>query len=107
MLRASLVAILLASSACQPDASGVDGPALFERTCARCHGRDGTGDPLQKQRLGVPDMTDPEWQSRHSDDDMRRTVREGSHSRRMPGFGEFYQDPQLDALIRHIRGLRR
>ncbi len=100
------VLIALLATACRGSAGeSTDGRALFEQVCARCHGRTGVGDPVQKISLGVPDMTDPAWQAARTDDDIRRTIREGSKSHKMPGFGDFYKPAQLDALARHVRSL--
>ena len=82
-----------------------DGRVLFEQVCARCHGKDGHGDPVQRINLGVPDMTDPKWQAAHTDEDIRRTVRQGSKSHKMPAFNDFYKPAQLDALVAHVRSL--
>jgi len=102
-----IVAFLALLCACtRPDAANTDGSALFNQTCARCHGPDGRGDPIAKAQLGVPDMTDGAWQARHSDDDIRRTVHEGSKSKKMPPFGEVYAPAQLDAIIAHVRSFR-
>jgi len=104
----ALVLIMLVSSACRGSAGdSTDGRVLFEQVCARCHGRDGVGDPIQRINLGVPDMTAPAWQAAHTDDDIRRTIREGSKSHKMPGFGDFYKPAQLDALVRYVRGFTR
>ena len=103
-----IVAFLLLCAACRgPGAAPADGSALFEQTCARCHGRDGKGDPVAKAQLGVPDMTDPAWQDAHPDDLIRRTVHEGSRSKKMPPFGDVYSPAQLDAIIGHVRSFRR
>jgi mono/diheme cytochrome c family protein len=84
-----------------------DGTALFEQICARCHGVDGKGVPEIRLQLGVPDMTDPAWQSRHADADIRRTVHQGSRSKKMPAFGDYFSDEQIDAIIGHVRKFRR
>jgi cytochrome c len=98
----------MASGACRGSAPGTtDGRALFEQTCARCHGSSGEGDPAQRISLGVPDLTDPAWQAARTDDDIRRVVREGSKTHKMPGFNDFYKPAQLDALARHVRSLAR
>jgi len=96
--------VLVAISACSRPTEGLtDGTALFEQTCARCHGHDGRGDPTAKAQLGVPDMTDPAWQRAHTDEIIKLTVHEGSKSKKMPPFGEVYSNEQLDAIIRHVR----
>lgn len=104
----SLALAVLAFGCADPRLSSTDGKALFEAVCARCHGADGTGDPVEKARLGVPDMTDPRWQASHTDEDIHRTMIEGSKSKKMPAFGKTaFRPEQLDALIRHVRGFRR
>lgn len=104
MRRASLgFGIALCAAACQSGTRQLDGAKLFGETCAKCHGVDGHGDPTAKAQLGVPDMTDAAWQAKLADDDIRRTVREGSKSKKMPPFGGFYDGAQLDALVAHVR----
>jgi mono/diheme cytochrome c family protein len=102
-----VVAILgcLAAACGGGSGGGTDGRALFEATCARCHGNDGRGEEIARIRLGVPDMTQAAFQDRVTDSDIKRTVREGSHSKKMPGFGTYYDDAQLEAIARHVRKL--
>lgn len=105
MRRLILVLATLATAACsRPDTDTEDGRILFQATCASCHGQDGRGDPIQKARLGVPDMTDPSWQARLSDDGIVMVVRSGSRNGRMPAFTAF-TDAQLRGISAHIRGL--
>jgi mono/diheme cytochrome c family protein len=107
-VRALRIAVLVACSACSdPRLGSADGKTLFEAVCARCHGFDGRGDPVEKARLGVPDMTDPRWQLARRDEDIQRTIIEGSKSKKMPAFGKTaFRPDQLDALVRHVRALR-
>ena len=90
-------------SACNAGTRDLDGHKLFTDTCARCHGPDGRGEAAAKVQLGVPDMTDPRWQEARTDGDIRRTVIEGSRSKKMPPFGSFYNDAQLGALVEQVR----
>jgi mono/diheme cytochrome c family protein len=84
-----------------------DGKTLFDSTCATCHGRDGHGTPAAKLQLAIPDMNDAAFQTRLSDEDIKRTVREGSKSKKMPPFGDYFTEPQLDALVQYVRGFGR
>ncbi|MBI4511159.1 MAG: c-type cytochrome [Deltaproteobacteria bacterium] len=100
------IGVLLAVG-CNPATQGsTDGKILFEATCAKCHGYDGKGHPVDKVKLGVPDMTEEAWHDRLSDEDMARTIRKGSKSGKMPGFGTALSDPQIEAVIKHVRTLR-
>lgn len=97
----------LALGACgSPIPQSEDGKEIFEATCAKCHGLDGKGEPSAKLRLGVPDMTDPAWQERLTDEQILETIRKGTHSGKMPGFGTTFRPEQERAIIRHVRGLR-
>ena len=99
-----VVAILAGCDTGPPLGGAPDGPRLFAGICARCHGRDGKGEPVVRARLGVPDMTDPAWQSKLSDADIAHTVRHGSRSKKMPAFGNTFTDAQLRSLVRIVRG---
>ena len=108
-MRAWLVAIVVACLGCEAGAPRTrDGRVLFQAVCARCHAPDGRGDPIERARLGVPDMTDPRWQDARSDADIRRTIVDGSKTKKMPAFGRAaFDEAQLAALAAYVRTLRR
>jgi mono/diheme cytochrome c family protein len=101
-----MLVVLFAMASCGSPTSR-DGKVLFDQACARCHAVDGTGDPMQIAKLGVPDMTDPKWQAKHTDEDVRKTIIDGSKSRKMPAFNDFYNDEQIREITRHVRSLKR
>ena len=100
--------VLLACSACaDPRLGSADGKTLFDAVCARCHGVAGRGDPVEKARLGVPNMTEAAWQAARRDEDIQRTIVEGSKSKKMPAFGKTaFRPDQLEALVAHVRRFR-
>ena len=101
-----LVLTLAAAAGCdRPRLETGDGKQLFDTICARCHGQDGRGEPQMKLTLGVPDMTERAWQAARDDQAIRRTIREGSASKKMPGFGDYFTAEQIDSIVRHVRGL--
>lgn len=89
--------------------------AKYEAVCARCHGLDGKGEPaLDSQQGGMaprPDFTDPAWQARTRDEQIRRVVLEGGaavgKSRDMPAWRGFFEDDELDDLVKKIRDFAR
>lgn len=92
------------------------GPAAakYEAVCARCHGLDGKGEPALDGQGGMaprPDFTDPAWQARTSDEQIRRIVLEGGaalgRSRDMPAWRGFFDEDELDDLVRKIRAFGR
>jgi mono/diheme cytochrome c family protein len=106
-VRRALLLILLAACRRQVAGGQADGPRVYAEACARCHGPDGVPDPGLRAQLGVKDLTDPELHARLSDDDLRRQIREGSDNKKMPAFNEMLTPEQVDALVAHIRTLRR
>lgn len=84
-----------------------DGRAVYEEACARCHGPGGVPDRGQVVRLGVKDLTQAEVQARMTDDDIRGQIVNGSKNQQMPSFRGVLTDAQLDAVIAHVRTLRR
>jgi cytochrome c oxidase cbb3-type subunit 3 len=106
--RGVIAIILAALASCgDPAPRSSDGKVLFDAICARCHAVDGRGDPVEKARLGVPDMTDPRWQAARTDADIRRTIVEGSKSKKMPAFGHTaFNEAQLAALVAYVRARR-
>ena len=108
VFRVAAVVVLLA--ACDRSIAGgeADGARIYAEACERCHGPSGTPDPGLRAQLGVKDLTEPELHQRLTDDDLRGQVRNGSVDKRMPAFGpEVLSDAQVDALVHHIRSLRR
>ncbi|WJW75583.1 c-type cytochrome [Thiohalobacter sp. IOR34] len=72
-----------------------DGPRLFQRHCAVCHGETGEGG------VGVP-LALPAFQASVSDAYLRRTIRLGRPGRVMPSFA-YLSDAEVNAIITYIR----
>lgn len=109
MVRAALLALVLAwAGACDREVAGgkADGAAVFSEVCARCHGPQGVPDTGMVARLGVVPLTSKRVQDL-SDADIRRQILEGSANQQMPSFAGALSGEQIDAVIRHVRGLSR
>jgi mono/diheme cytochrome c family protein len=84
-----------------------DGAEIFAAACAGCHGGSGKPDPGMVARYGVKDLTSAELQKRLADKDIRHQVLNGSKNKKMPSFRGALTDAQLDALVKHVRTLRK
>jgi mono/diheme cytochrome c family protein len=78
--------------------------ALWNATCAGCHGRDARGHgeaapPIAK----IPDFTLPEFQKSCSDEQLAQVIRDGRGM--MPGFGKQVNPQGIAALVHHIRSV--
>lgn len=88
-----------------------NGPALYARHCAACHGDTGEADGWNAPNLPVRPTrhADPALMARRSDDTLYDAIAAGGYvldrSARMPGFGNLLSNTQIRALVTHIRTL--
>jgi mono/diheme cytochrome c family protein len=90
-----------------------NGPVLYARLCASCHGADGKGDGANTSNLPVKPAahSSSDAMSARPDDSLFDTIASGgavmNRSPRMPAFGATLSAPEIRALVRHIRTLCR
>lgn len=76
--------------------------ALFNVSCASCHGRDGRGQGAGRPPgAQVPDFTLPDYQAQRSDEQLGEVIRTGRGL--MPGFSKQVNDQGITALVAYIR----
>lgn len=92
------------SAGCDRDPAGgsVEGPAVFGTLCASCHGPDGRPPAAMAARLGVRDLTAPEFRSRATPALVERQVRRGSANKLMPAFEGAISDAQIRAVAAYV-----
>lgn len=73
----------------------VGAAAIFATTCAGCHG---TGGPALHSSL-----FDGKWTLGSTDDDLRRSIRDGVQARGMPSYAGRLTDPEIAEVIAYIR----
>lgn len=69
----SIAAMALAAWSAQ----AADGKALYDQSCAKCHGADGKGDTKMGQKLGVKDYSSATVQAALTDDAISKAIKEG------------------------------
>jgi cytochrome c oxidase cbb3-type subunit 3 len=76
--------------------------ALYNVSCASCHGRSGRGDgPAMPAGMAAPDFTDPEWQAERTDEELALTIRQGRGV--MPAFGDRIPPQGVSTLVGLVR----
>jgi mono/diheme cytochrome c family protein len=76
--------------------------ALWNATCAGCHGRDGRGlGEARPPGAHLPDFTTAEWQASRTDEALAQSIVDGRNM--MPPFGKQINPQGIAALVRHIR----
>jgi len=94
-----------------PTRTGADGRDLFLRSCAQCHGADGTG--AQALLVGLPiqppDFTESRFASREPAADWAGIVTHGGpirgFDRLMPAFGDALTRGEIDLILTYVQTL--
>lgn len=105
---ATLVAAAHPARAQDDPSTTASGKILYDRSCAACHGADGTG--TSRDSLGYdppPDFTDCSFATVEPDADWFAVAHDGgparAFSRRMPAFGAALSEDELTSILQHIR----
>jgi mono/diheme cytochrome c family protein len=105
----TIIGAAFAALAAAPVDAPPDGRALYNSTCASCHGLDGKGRTPEQTGfdLELPDFSDCVFASREANGDWFSIIHEGgprrSFSRMMPAFGSALSTEQIEAILGHIR----
>ena len=86
------------SAATFDDAQDLKG--LYARSCAVCHGEDGSGRGPNGQRLGGKDLANARWQSKTRDSEIVKAILKGKGS--MPAFGAQMSEAETLKLVTEI-----
>jgi mono/diheme cytochrome c family protein len=87
-----------------------DSKALYDQSCAKCHGADGKGDTKMGQRLGVKDYTTAAVQDALKDDAAFKSIKEGlkdadGTTKMKPADG--IADDDIKALVTYMRTFKK
>jgi mono/diheme cytochrome c family protein len=76
--------------------------ALWNVSCASCHGRDGHGQgPGKPPGAQMPDFASADFQKQRTDAQILTVIREGRGM--MPPFGKQLNEQGISALVQHVR----
>lgn len=73
---------------------------FFQRTCAACHGLDGSGRGLNGQKLPGRVFTDARWQGGKKDADLVKSILKGKGG--MPSFQSQLSEAEVESLVAEI-----
>ena len=79
--------------------------ALYAQNCASCHGRDGSAKTARARRSHARNFNDSQWQDRVSDERIFNSIMNGKG--KMPGYSKKLSEPEIDALVNYVRGLKK
>jgi cytochrome c553 len=88
------------------------GAAEWNKTCAKCHGKEGKGDTKMGQKMGIKDYSKAEVQSQFTDEQLAAAIKNGAGTPKggstpMPAYGAKLTDTQIAELVKHIRSFKK
>ncbi|MCC6823792.1 MAG: cytochrome c [Verrucomicrobia subdivision 3 bacterium] len=91
-------------------ASAADAKANYEKSCAKCHGKEGKGDTKMGQKLGCKDYTDAKVQAELKDDAAAKAIKEGLKDKEGKVLMKPVEDLSADdikALVTYMRAFKK
>ena len=82
-------------------AAQVDAQGLFHENCAVCHGKNGRAHTFHGWLVGAQNLTDPEWQSETSNEQIIHAIKTGPG--KMPAFEKKLSPTEIEALAAYVR----
>lgn len=80
-------------------ARAADAPALFLKSCAPCHGKDGKAETPAARKLGVKDLSLSQLTDAQIEQQIREGKQENQTTSKMPAFKEKLSDEEIKSLV--------
>ena len=82
-------------------ALAIDGPALYQQHCAKCHGDTGQADSWRGYMYFSRDFSSMRWQAANTDEDILADIDRGP--RIMPAYKNKLSEAERNALVQVVR----
>lgn len=109
-MKKLLTVICIMAATAALNASAADAKENFEKSCAKCHGKEGKGDTKMGQKLGAKDYTDAKVQSELKDDAGVKAIKEGlkdKDGKTLMKPAEGMSDADAKALVDYMRTFKK
>lgn len=107
MIGAVLVAAMTLSAR---HSLAADGKALYEQSCAKCHGVDAKGNTKMGQKLGIKDLSNPKSWEGLTDAAAVKAIKEGvkdKNGRMVMKADEGVSDADARAMVEYMKSLKK
>lgn len=102
-MRFALVLALSVSATVYAEDSAGD---IWKSKCQGCHGSDGKAKTKMGEKEKIPDLSDADFQKKHSDADLKEVITNGSKTNaKMKAFKDKLTPEQIDGMVKYIRTL--
>lgn len=105
--------IVIALAACLVPVLSVragDAKETYDKSCAKCHGKEGKGDTKMGQKVGCKDYTDAKVQAEMKDDEAIKAIKEGykdKDGKQVMKPVEGISDADAKALVDYMRTFKK
>ena len=82
----------------------MDAATLFDKNCARCHGKDGRAKTHRGKIYGARNLTDANWQAQATDERIMGAIKKGPEA--MPSFEKKLSEAEIRSLVTYVRSLK-
>jgi mono/diheme cytochrome c family protein len=82
-----------------------DTAEVWNKNCASCHGKDGTGNTTMGKKAGAEDYTDAKVQAKFTDAEALKIIQDGK--KKMKGFKDKLTDDEIKALVTYVRAFKK
>jgi mono/diheme cytochrome c family protein len=109
MKKILLLTVAITASALLSAAAG-DAKEIYDKSCAKCHGKDGKGDTKMGQKNGCKDYTDTKVQDAMKDDNAFKVIKEGlkdKDGKTLMKPAEDLSDADIKALVAYMRTFKK
>jgi mono/diheme cytochrome c family protein len=88
-----------------PGEHGADGRSVYTKSCAMCHGADGTGQQMRTMMPKIGDLTSAEVHGKLDDAALKELIKKGRGQ--MPPFQAALTEDQINLVIGYVRTLKK
>jgi cytochrome c6 len=78
-----------------------DASAIYAKSCATCHGKDGQAKTFKAKFNHARNLTDARWQADVSDEHLYNSIANGKG--KMPAFGKKFSEAEIQGLVAYVR----
>src|SRR5687768_6775043 len=105
-MKKLFVAVIVASSL-SVTAFADSAADVWKAKCKSCHGDDGKADTKVGKAQKIDDMSTADWQTKHSDADIKKAINEGIPDTKIKPFKDKLSEAEIDSLVKHVRTLKK
>jgi cytochrome c553 len=109
MKRSYILLAALALAAGTSSVLAADAGELWQKDCAKCHGKDGVGETNMGKKLAIKDLTDAKYQASFTDEQAFKVIKEGikDGDKTKMKAAEGLSDEDIKALVAKTRSFKK